>query len=173
MTMVIMYSTEDGGVQSANPALNLNAVNDAGEWIPLKPNQAPPEGYRYPTIQEAAAKLAPADHIIIDDSTLPDRDKRDAWVIQDGAVVIDESRVVKPPLAERLADKFRGLLTQYGSQVSKQTRKEIMELEARGNRYLQFGLADDWQQDIADYTPADPADQALVAQLKQVILEEF
>lgn len=173
MAKVIVFTNDAGGVSVMTPILESNAISDAGEWLPLREGQAPPEGYRYPTIEEVAAKDAPAEYIILDDSELPSRDKREGWVIVGGVVGVDESRIPKAPLAERLAEKFRGLLSQYGSMVSKQTRKEIMELEALGNRYLQFGLAEDWRQDIVDYVPSDPADQPLVAQLKQLVVQEF
>ena len=67
------------------------------------------------TIEESAAKhCGDKPFIIVDDATLPDRDKRDAWVIQDGAVVIDESRIPVLPLSTRLSS----LLKQAGQQLA-------------------------------------------------------
>ena len=111
---VIVFTNASGGVSVMTPVLTTNAVNDDGVWLPLRTGQEPPEGYRYPTIEEVATKDAPENHIIIDDSELPDRSKREAWVIQDGKVIVDESRITVPPLSTRLAN----LLKQAGQQLA-------------------------------------------------------
>lgn len=96
MAQVIVYTNDDGGVSIIIPVLGRNAYNETtGEWLPLKEGQSLPDGFRAPTVSEIANKDVPNGraYFIIDESALPARDKREAWVLQNGEVVIDEARV--------------------------------------------------------------------------------
>ena len=173
---VIVFTNATGGVSVMTPVLNTNAINDDGVWLPLRSGQEPPEGYRYPTIEEVAAKdcvikvykkddngrfvldengqrilerIDPIPHIVIDDSELPDRDKREAWVIVGGVVGVDESRIPKPPLSTRLSS----LLKQAGQQLASNPNPDDATLQLVDAVMTINGKLKDIAEDFGGDTP--------------------
>ena len=77
----IIYPQDNGRVAVVTPFLNI-AVDESGQWIPLRPEQEIPEGLRRITVEEIAERDVPAGKPwkIIDFSEIPeDRTYRNAW----------------------------------------------------------------------------------------------
>lgn len=97
MTKIIAFTNDEGITSIMVPIIEKTAYNPSEEtWLPLRKGQELPEGFRYPTIEEVANKDVPngKPYVVLDASTLPDKSKREAWVLDNGKVIIDEIRIV-------------------------------------------------------------------------------
>ena len=64
------------------------------------------------TYQEGEYIESPRPYLILDDSELPDRAKRDCWVIEGSSVIIDESMLLPAPIRTIDARRLRLALLQ-------------------------------------------------------------